>query len=72
MEALSYNHCCSGKAMNITYSEYVSVALVVQHSFFPARLYIIFFPHYVINDTIFEKKVIKHKICASSCITTFV
>jgi len=27
----SYNHFCSGKAISITYSECVSVALVIQH-----------------------------------------
>jgi hypothetical protein len=32
IEACSYNHCCSGKAINITYSECSSVALGIQHS----------------------------------------
>ena len=31
IEALSLNHICRGKAVNITYSECVSVALGVQH-----------------------------------------
>jgi hypothetical protein len=30
-EARSRNHCCRGKAISITYSECVSVALVIQH-----------------------------------------
>jgi hypothetical protein len=30
-EAPSCNHCCSGKAVNIIYSECVFVALVIQH-----------------------------------------
>ena len=30
--ARSCNHCCHGKALNITYSECVSVALVIQHA----------------------------------------
>jgi hypothetical protein len=30
--ARSRNHCCSGKAVSITYSEYVSGALVIQHA----------------------------------------
>jgi hypothetical protein len=32
VEARSRNHCCCGKAISITYSECVSVALVIQHS----------------------------------------
>jgi hypothetical protein len=31
-EARSYNHCCSGKAISITYSECGFVALVIQHA----------------------------------------
>jgi uncharacterized membrane protein len=31
MESPSYKHCCSGKAICITYSECVSVALGIQH-----------------------------------------
>ena len=31
-EARSCNHCCSGKERNITYSECVSVALVIRHA----------------------------------------
>jgi hypothetical protein len=32
IEARSWNHCCSGKAINITYSEYVFVALGILHT----------------------------------------
>jgi hypothetical protein len=32
IEARLRNHCCSGKAIIITYSECVSVALVIQHA----------------------------------------
>jgi hypothetical protein len=32
MEAQSPNHPCSGKAISITYSECVFVALVIQHA----------------------------------------
>jgi hypothetical protein len=31
-EARSRNHCCRGKVISITYSECVSVALVIQHA----------------------------------------
>jgi hypothetical protein len=31
-EAPSCNHCCSGKAISITYSEYVYLALGIQHA----------------------------------------
>jgi hypothetical protein len=31
-EARSCNHCCSGKAISITYSECVFVALDIQHA----------------------------------------
>jgi hypothetical protein len=32
IEARLCNFCCLAKAINITYSEFVSVALVIQHS----------------------------------------
>jgi hypothetical protein len=32
IEALSCNHCCSAKAINITYCECVFVALGIQHA----------------------------------------
>jgi len=32
IEARSRNHFCSGKTITITYSECVSVALVIQHA----------------------------------------
>jgi hypothetical protein len=32
IEARSRNHCCRGRAISITYSECVSVALVIQHA----------------------------------------
>jgi len=31
-EALSCNHCCRGKLISITYSECMSIALVIQHA----------------------------------------
>ena len=57
----SCNHCCSARARNITYSEFVSTALNMQHAM-PVRLHSIF-PHYLIHGTIFEKHVTECKIC---------
>ena len=61
-EVRSCNPCCRRKAISITYSEWVFVALGIQHSL-PLRLIVvcglsvlyIIFPHYLINGTIFEK-----------------
>ena len=58
IEARSCHHCSSGKAIGITYSKCVLVALVIQHAIrvrrivmWPVRLYSMF-PHYLINGTI--------------------
>jgi len=54
------------ETVSITYSEFVSVALVHQHEIvlrhivLPLRLYHIF-PHYLINRMIFLKKITEHK-----------
>jgi hypothetical protein len=32
IEARSRNHCCRGKAVNVKYSESVSVAVVIKHA----------------------------------------
>ena len=61
--ACSQNDCCCGKAISITYSECVSVALVIQHArrmcqiivIWPIQIYHVF-PHYLINSTIFKKQ----------------
>jgi hypothetical protein len=58
IEAHSCNHCCSGKAIGIAYSECVSVALGIQHApcyLWPVQFYNIF-PRYLINGTTSEKK----------------
>jgi len=60
--ALSCNHCCSGKATSISYSECVScsliypacIALAPYCHLWPVRLYHIF-PLFLINGTIFGK-----------------
>ena len=69
MEAHSRKHCCSWKAISITYSECVSVALLIQLAMRMRRIvfcdlpaFSIFFLHCHINGKIFDKKVIEHKI----------
>jgi hypothetical protein len=52
-EARSRNHCCYGKAVSITYSECVSVALVIQHAKRMRRMWLHHvFPHCLIIGTI--------------------
>ena len=53
----SYNHSCHGKAISITFSQCVFVALGIQHAVYmwPVRLYNIF-AHYLINSTVLKKK----------------
>jgi len=54
--------------MSITYPEYVSVALGVRRAILMRHIVIyglpcstMFFPHYLINGTIFEKKLLSTK-----------
>jgi hypothetical protein len=63
IEARVFSHCCCGKAMRITYSVCVSVALVTRHAMYMCRIVVcglsgptIFFPHYLINRKIFERQ----------------
>jgi hypothetical protein len=60
--ARSRNHCCSGKAKSITYSERVFLAFGIRNAMrmfhivmWPARLYRVF-PRYHITGAIFEWK----------------
>jgi len=71
-ETRSCNHCCSGKAINITYSEYVSIGLVIQHAKHMRRIVLsslacpvlqYIFPNYLINGAIFLKNVIEREMC---------
>jgi len=73
IQARSCSHCCSGKAMRITYCECVCVCSLrypacnapAQYChLWPVRLYNCF-THYLIKGTIFEKKkkVIETKMC---------
>jgi len=55
------DHCCSGKAINVKYSDYVFSALDTHHSTSMRHIVIcglprseIFLPHYLINGTIFK------------------
>ena len=62
IEARSCSHCFTGKAVSITCSENVFESLGIGHAvpychLCPVRLYSIF-PHYLINDTIFGKKLL--------------
>ena len=64
----SLNHCCTGKAISITYSECVFVALGTQRANRMRHIvkcglsgYCHIFPHYVINDTIIGKKLLNIK-----------
>ena len=71
IEAISCNYCCSWKAINITYSEYVFVAFFLSSMqerapcchLWPTPLYSIF-PHDVINGKIAENKnLIENNVC---------
>jgi hypothetical protein len=61
------NHCCSGKAISITYSENVFVAAGISMQCACAKLSSAWlasiFPHYIINGTIFEKKKLLNTKC---------
>ena len=71
--ARSRYHYCRGKALSITYSECVSVSLVIQHTK-RMRLIVLlsvsctavpYFSHYLINRTTFQGggDVLQHKTC---------
>jgi len=71
------NHCCSGKAISITYSECVFVGIVSSMQcvctlchLWPARFNSIF-PCNLINSTI-KKKVIELKMRVLTFSTTFI
>jgi len=58
-EERSCNHRCSGKAITITYSESVTVALDIQNAIHMHHIvtcdvpHCNIFPHYLVNVTIF-------------------
>jgi len=61
-QACSYNHCCIGKAIRISYSECAFVALGIQPAMRMRHtgLYNIF-PRYLIKDMLFERKLLNIK-----------
>jgi hypothetical protein len=72
------NLCCSGKAIRITYSEFVSIALGIQYAMSMRRVTLssVTCPalhrisHVISHGTIFGKEVIEHKMCVLIFSTT--
>jgi len=56
IEACSFNHCYSGKAIGITYSECVFVALVIQHAMRMLHIVICGLPGSTIFFTLSQKR----------------
>jgi len=76
-EARSLNHCCSGKAIGVTYSEGVLVALGIRNSMrmrhivtygVPGSTFFVALSHARNN---FRKRVVENKMCVLIFCTTF-
>jgi hypothetical protein len=69
IDAPSYNHCCSEKALSITYPERVFEVLCIQHAMRMDHIFIrglsgsTIFSHFNYYTVWFSEKVFKHKIC---------
>jgi len=65
IETRSCNHCCSGKAVSITYFDCVFVALGIQHGMGLLHIFLSprerIFPHYLTKGTILEKTLLDKK-----------
>ena len=81
IQARSRKHCCHGKAITDTYSECMSVALVIQHvmRMRPIILSSMAYPavqcffHIMSQEAqVSKKNIIGHKMCVSSFSTNFV
>ena len=72
IEARSCNHCCSGKAVRITYSELLFVALGIQHAMLMRHIVICGLPRSTIFSTLSHKRhVFEKKLLNPKCVFWF-